>query len=104
VSAKESIDVESPDTVINVLLNNLIKNAITYSADGIINLTISKNTLSVTNPCLPANLAADTEEAPLEIRQHGIGLNIVSKICDYFDWKFSFDNSGQTATASITFS
>jgi signal transduction histidine kinase len=104
VSAKESIDVESPDTVINVLLNNLIKNAITYSADGIINLIISKNTLSVTNPCLPADLAEETEEAPLEIRQHGMGLNIVSRICDYFDWKFSFDNSGQTATASITFS
>jgi signal transduction histidine kinase len=104
VSAKGSICIESPETVINVLLNNLIKNAITYSADGIINLTISNNTLSVTNPCLPANLAADTEEMPLEIRQHGIGLNIVSKICDYFDWKFSFDNSGQTANASITFS
>jgi signal transduction histidine kinase len=103
LSVDESIEVESPETVISVLLDNLIKNAITHSADGVIYLTISKNTLSITNPCLPNDLPVHTNEISLEIRQHGIGLNIVAQACDYFGWDFSFEDNGKFVTASVTF-
>jgi signal transduction histidine kinase len=97
------IKVESPETVISVLLDNLIKNAITHSADGVISLTITDNSLTITNPCLPGDLSTQKEDTSLETRQHGIGLHIVAQACDYFGWGFSFEDNGKFVTASVRF-
>jgi signal transduction histidine kinase len=101
---QDSATTSAPETVINVLLNNLIKNAITHSGDGILTLQLKSNSLVVSNPCQVERSVQNGEDTPLELRQHGIGLQIVSQICDHFGWHFSFINQDQRATASILFS
>jgi signal transduction histidine kinase len=103
LSVNDPIEVKSPETVLTVLLDNLIKNAITHSADGVIDLTISQNTLKITNPCEPEDDVMFTKDTPLELRQYGIGLNIVSQVCEYYCWDFSFNETSQSVSASITF-
>ncbi len=98
-----TVEVEAPITVLDVLLNNIVKNAITYSDDGIIALSLGNGSLSVQNP-LPMRKTSMVDDADvLEMRQHGLGLLIVKEICTRFGWQLELQEGPQEMRVRVQF-
>ena len=102
---KGQLRVHSSETVIAVLLGNLIRNAILYTEQGEIKIDITDSHLTIVDsgPGIPqANI--DRIFEPFE-RGHnenasgyGIGLTIVKRLCDRFHWVIEVSSEAQRGT------
>nr|WP_086939753.1 HAMP domain-containing sensor histidine kinase [Thaumasiovibrio occultus] len=83
----------APESFIAILINNLIKNAFSYSI-GDIAITLEETLLTITN----RHDGNDTFNAG-----YGCGLVIVERICTRMGWHFITEKNAQTFIASIDF-
>ncbi|MBT9243504.1 sensor histidine kinase [Vibrio splendidus] len=67
-----------PLTLVNMVLKNYIENAIRFTTQGKITVSINSNTISVSDT--GTGLSDDTKT------EHGLGLIIVNRIGDSYDW------------------
>ncbi|WP_172806844.1 sensor histidine kinase [Endozoicomonas arenosclerae] len=99
VDAKSAVMINAPDTVLRILLGNIIKNAFSYTREGEVKIVVSDQGLQVldTGPGLKAT------EGNME--GHGLGLLIVKDICRQNGWSFSLDDrdSETGCVASVNF-
>ncbi|WP_434665251.1 sensor histidine kinase [Aeromonas sp. NJAU223] len=72
----EQSEVQAPLSLLAIALGNLLKNALSY-ADGHIEITLNRQTLTISNP---------TAAAPDQILGYGCGLTIIQRICEKLDW------------------
>ncbi|MGY3859798.1 sensor histidine kinase [Aeromonas intestinalis] len=72
----EQSEVQAPLSLLAIALGNLLKNALSY-ADGHIEIALSRQTLTISNP---------TAAAPDQILGYGCGLTIIQRICEKLDW------------------
>lgn len=92
----------SSETVIAVLLGNLIRNAILYTEQGDINIVIDAQQLTITDsgPGIPQQ-SIDRLFEPFHrgtnenASGYGIGLTIVKRLCDRFGWDIEVSNKSQ---------
>lgn len=84
----------APSSFITVVINNLIKNAFSYSV-GDIQINLNKNQLCITN-CHDGN---DTYNAG-----YGCGLVIVERICERMSWEFEIQKTEKYFIATVLFS
>jgi len=94
-----------PSAVLIILLGNLIRNAIAYTKEGAISITVNAPTVRVTDTG-----RGITEEAlPLIFERHyrsndnesagsGIGLSIVKRICDHYGWQIKVESTPEKGT------
>jgi len=96
----ESVSVIAPDSVIAVILGNLIGNAVRYTAKGEVRVRIGHGEVSIldTGPGIPE------EELPQVFHRHfrgrqtggskgsGLGLSIVKRLSDLYGWQIDFAN------------
>lgn len=85
--------VYAPESFITVVINNLIKNAFSYSV-GDIDINLSGSILTISN-------CHDGHDVYNE--GYGCGLVIVERICERMDWTFEHENSADFYTAMINF-
>lgn len=96
-------------TLIEVLITNILHNAIRYSEkQSNVSVILQHQTLSVSNKGAKLKMDADklTERFSKESsdpNSTGLGLAIVKKICDTFGYKFLYTFADETHTFSITF-
>ncbi|MGF1861164.1 sensor histidine kinase [Photobacterium profundum] len=83
----------APESFITIIINNLIKNAFSYSI-GNIGVNLTNNTLTITN----RHDGNETYNAG-----YGCGLVIVERICERMHWSFTSNDSGTAFTTSIHF-
>lgn len=83
-----------PSSFITVVINNLIKNAFSYSV-GDIQINLNKNQLCITN-CHDGN---DTYNAG-----YGCGLVIVERICERMSWEFEIQKTEKDFITTVLFS
>ncbi|MBT1684962.1 sensor histidine kinase [Dawidia soli] len=108
-TALEPLPLQANKTLLEVLITNLLNNAIRYSAEKEdIVITIHERTFSVSNK--GKLLAIDFEKMKERFRKEsthpnstGLGLAIVKKICDSCGYKMSYNFSNATHTFSIQF-
>ena len=77
--------IEASNAVINMILGNLIRNAIAATNDGAVIITLSESALVV----------VDDGEGILEGTNdegHGLGLLIIDDFCQRYGWRFSLTN------------
>lgn len=85
--------ISAPLSFITIIINNLIKNAFSYSVGDII-IKLSKNTLMITN-------RHDGNE--LYNQGYGCGLVIVQRICERMNWPYNITNDNISFTVSVIF-
>jgi len=88
--------------IIKIVISNLCRNAINYSEEGIIKVTIDQHGLKVED----SGVGIDEELIPFIFNRHvrgrgiqkageGLGLNIVKRLCDLNNWQISVFNRAE---------
>jgi len=99
-----------PAPIFQIMLTNLIRNAIQHTASGKINVIVKNDRVIVSDTGTgmdPDDLRLDTQPLSGEDRYegHGIGLSIVTRLCNRLDWKLEFDSkTGRGTTVQLIFS
>ncbi len=106
LNEKGQLRVHSSETVIAVLLGNLIRNAVLYTEQGEVNINIKEDQLTIidSGPGIPqANIDSIFEPFHRATNEnasgYGIGLTIVKRLCDRFHWDIEVSSEGQRGTS-----
>jgi len=100
---REGLSVIAPDSVIAVILANLVGNAVRYTDSGEVRVQVQRGLVAIldTGPGIP------DEELPKVFDRHfrgrqsggskgsGLGLSIVRRLVDLYGWKIDFANRDQ---------
>lgn len=106
----DDIIVPMNETMADILISNVITNAIKHNTEmGAINISLNGTELKISNTGAP--LATDSlsmferfkKDKP-ESDSLGLGLSIVKKICDRYNFKVDYEYSNQLHTITIKFS
>jgi signal transduction histidine kinase len=101
----------APETVIAVLVGNLIRNAILYTKQGVVQIDIEEDQLTITDsgPGIPQT-SIDQIFEPFQrgndeaVAGFGVGLTIVKRLCDRFHWTIEVDTKdGQGSRFRLKF-
>lgn len=91
--------IEAPHQVVRIILSNLIRNAISYSEVGNIEIRVSSNRVQIydNGPGIEPELLPHIFERHVRGRGHnkageGIGLSIVKRLVDDFDFRIKYEN------------
>jgi len=99
-----------PVSIFQIMLTNLIRNAIQHTASGKINVIVKNDRVIVSDTGTgmdPDDLRLDTQFPSGEdpYKGHGIGLSIVTRLCTRLDWTLEFESQpGRGTTAQLIFS
>ena len=105
--------VDAPESALSVALGNLIGNAVKYSQEGEVRVHVGDGVVSVSDsgPGLSEEDAAKLFQRGYRgthaghSQGGGIGLSIVSRLCDLYGWQVSVRPGGERGViASLTFS
>ena len=109
ISADQSIEVDAPKSHVQIVINNLLNNAIRYTPKGSIQINCNNNKLEV----IDTGLGIDDETLQHVFERgfrgersigYGFGLYICKRICDRYGWDISLSRNGNTGTiAQINF-
>ena len=111
VIEKDWLQINAPDSVVSVALSNLIGNAIKYTHDGTITITIENKSVTVSDE----GEGVDESELPKLFDRHfrakkttskgsGLGLAIVKRLCDLYNWQIEIKpNKVSGLSAKLTF-
>jgi len=106
--------VRAPVKVIDIVIGNLLRNAINYTRDGRVEVTITKTGVRVADTGIGMSgeeleRAFDpfyrADESRGMTRGHGLGLAIVKRLVRQFGWKISaHSRAGEGTTIEVAFS
>lgn len=106
LNQKAQLRVHSSETVIAVLLGNLVRNAILYTEQGEVRIDIEEDQLTIVDsgPGIsqsnidrifePFNRASNENASG-----YGIGLTIVKRLCDRFHWDIQVSSKARQGTS-----
>ncbi len=99
IDRRAALNVIAPEAVIAVVLGNLVGNAVRYTHEGSVEISVLNGRVSIrdTGPGI------DEQELPYVFDRHfrgrtaggkgsGLGLSIVKRLCDLYGWRISFSN------------
>jgi len=88
-------DINVPSTHFNIVVENLLINAIKYSDGNNIDIELSENSISISN-----NIGSQHQHA----QGYGLGKIIIQRICEQQNWTFTHSESEKRLVATIEFS
>ncbi|MFN3404735.1 MAG: sensor histidine kinase [Cytophagaceae bacterium] len=95
--------------LVEIMINNLLTNAIRHNfSDGKIFIKVSDRTLVIENTGKPLSSSPDEmfqrfKKSSGSENSIGLGLNIVKKICEYFDYEVSYQTFNTLHVFKISF-
>lgn len=112
VAVHGSPKAQAPRAVLNVVISNLVGNAIAYTREGRIEVTLTEHSVTVadTGPGIPLRDQAHIYERGFRGNQQdsggaGLGLQIVKRLCERYGCRIQVDSTeGAGTTAVVTFS
>jgi signal transduction histidine kinase len=90
----DSIDIE--EDVLLVIFSNLLRNACQFTGEGTITINMSAHSVSISNPIDP-----ECEGSGSSHHRFGLGLQLVSRICEKLGWEFSFEEHSSSVKAQV---
>lgn len=106
---EEGVNILADHVLIELLLTNLINNAIRHNWEGgDINLTLTTKRLIVENTGPKLQIPSDQlfrrfKKSNQSETSMGLGLAIVKKICDFYDYEIQYVNTTEIHTIQIDF-
>lgn len=106
---QEEVIIKNDKTLIKVLINNLLQNAIRHNnKDGRIIVTLSGNTLTFKNTGATLDIPGEQlferfKKGVHSEKNSGLGLSIIHKICELSHYEISYDIDGEWHKVIITF-
>lgn len=100
----ESTFIAAPEAMVRIAVSNLIRNAIESTDDGEIELTLRACVISVVdsgsgfNPVEAARRYRESLRQSAPIRGQGLGLFLIGRICDRFNWKLTIEQAAGGGT------
>ena len=88
ISVESEPKIHASSAVVNMILGNLLRNAIAATNAGKVTITLSQSALMVTDEGQGMTQTPNAEG-------HGLGLLIVDDLCQRFGWTFSLKNREQ---------
>ena len=112
VRSNDVLSVKAPSQAVGIVLGNLIRNACNYTQEGQIDITITGQTVTVAD----TGHGMSADEIPILIKPfersashnetlgYGLGLDIVKRLCERFDWQLHIYSSvGDGTAVSVSF-
>jgi signal transduction histidine kinase len=90
----DSIDIE--EDLLLVIFSNLLRNACQFTGEGTITINMSAHSVSISNPIDP-----ECEGSGSSHHRFGLGLQLVSRICEKLGWEFSFEEQSSSVKAQV---
>ena len=109
INIADGVSVQADQVLIELLLTNLINNAIRHNWEGgkiLVSLTHNKFSISNTGPQLSIpgdHLFERFKKSNQSSQSMGLGLAIVKKICDFYDYKIKYESQADLHTIQISF-
>ena len=113
VVSNDVLSVDAPAQAVGIVLGNLIRNACNYTQQGQIDIIINRRSVVVAD----TGHGMSADEIPKLIKPFersashgdtmgfGLGLDIVKRLCERFEWQLNIDSSVGAGTAvSVNFS
>ncbi len=106
---KEELIIKNDKTLIKILLNNILQNAIRHNKEGgKITVELSENTLMVKNTGETLDIPGEQlferfKKGVQSEKNSGLGLSIVHKICEVSQYNITYDIDGEWHKVTITF-
>ncbi len=94
VDIEQNAELNLPVSVLNMVLKNLVENAIRFTESGEIRVKISGTAIQVIDSGSGLTETPETE--------HGLGLLIVQRICQSYGWRFQLLNNPQGKGCAAT--
>ena len=111
IDEQTELKVFAKDRVVSIIFSNLLRNAITYTEDGEINVVISPSGFSVQDTGV--GISESDQEAAFtaffrseatkeEFEGQGLGLALVKRLCDQLDWHVRLSSTlGEGTTVTV---
>jgi signal transduction histidine kinase len=96
--------ISAPEAMVRIAVSNLIRNAVENTEDGEVELSLEDFVISVTdsgsgfNPVEAARRYRDSLRQSVPIRGQGLGLFLIGRICDRFNWKLTIEQAAHGGT------
>ncbi|WP_424961490.1 sensor histidine kinase [Ekhidna sp.] len=109
ISLVGNLVIQADLVLIELLLTNLINNAIRHNWEGgKIEVSLSEDTLEISNTGHTLDIPGDElferfKKSNQSAKSMGLGLAIVKKICDFYNYSISYQNRGDLHTIHIQF-
>ena len=108
---RDQLRIVASETVVAVLLGNLLRNALHYTQQGKVNIEIDRKqiTISDSGEGIPQSRLQDIfkpfqRASNQNMTGFGVGLAIVKRLCDRFSWQISVaSTSGHGTTFTLVF-
>ncbi|GLO62456.1 two-component sensor histidine kinase [Vibrio sp. MACH09] len=94
LTVEENTQINLPDSVLRMVINNLVENAIRFTKTGRINIFISSTRIQVVDTGTGLTDKPETE--------HGLGLLIVERICQSYGWVCKLENNAEAKGCIVT--
>jgi signal transduction histidine kinase len=97
INTKINIDfIEIETDLLQIVFANLLRNACQLSGNGSIQITIDETYLYIKNPTIP-----EDEIGFSSYQSFGLGLQLVSRICEKIGWSFKFSEHPNYVEAQV---
>ena len=96
--------IEAPEAMVRIAVGNLIRNAIENTSEGCIEVSIGNGVVTISDsgtgfdPVEAARRYRDSLRAAVPVRGQGLGMFLISRICDRFGWQFSIETLPASGT------
>lgn len=98
ITIEKSIALQVPLVVVDIILSNILRNAITSMHSGNISITMTTSALLVTDEGVGLTSQSSSSEG------YGLGLSIIEDVCRCYNWTFNLKNREEKGCiATITF-
>lgn len=101
-----SLELRLPLESFRLILNNLIKNAVQYSAPGEVSITVTPSSLEISNPVVnSSDLSAKKISSGSDQQSYGFGLGlfIAEALAKQQGWKLDCSNEGDAFISKLYF-
>ncbi len=95
------LDVEPhslPQTRARIIIGNLLRNALQYSDEGVVEIVVRDRSLLISNPI---GAAQGTEESMAF--GYGLGLDLVQRLCQKSGWRLHYSSDEQRFRCELLF-
>lgn len=110
---QSTLTVMAPQQVVEIVLGNLIRNAVNYTHNGEVSVTVEPNKVTVQDTGVGMSGAElsnafepfyRADESRGLIKGHGLGLSIVKRLVHQFGWAISvYSRPGEGTTIAVVF-